>query len=166
MHQPLSTEQLIVVTLLQWAVTYWVYRDSGKHQVPNRNVWILVVFLCWPLVFGYLFYRRKSARGIELTALQEERLENKRRLEAEQEKIAARRQELAALQEQQNAENQLSDEKLEAIKARRAEDKAKRLAELDEERKLQEKRFADTLRLKKEKLAETVAENLKPKIKL
>lgn len=156
---------LVLVTLVQWGIAYWVYRDSEKRQVPYRNFWIVATFLFWPIALFYLFYRHRRARGLQLTLEQKATLHMHERAEEEKRMIAAHRAAMAEMKAEQQAKNKLTDAELEALKAKRKAAKAKRMAELEEERKIQEERFADTLRVKQENLAHIVSENLKPKQK-
>ena len=162
----LSQKQiLLIVTLIQWALAYWVYKDTVKWHVPYRNVWIVAVFLFWPFVIVYFFYRRKAARGAELSTEQKAMLHMQERAAEERKRIAEHRAAFDSMKAEEASKNRLTDAEMDKIREERKAAKAKRMAELEEERKLQEERFADTLRVKQEKLADTVAENLKPKKK-
>jgi hypothetical protein len=66
---------------------------------------------------------------------------------------------------EEQSKNKLTEAEMEALREQRKEAKAKRMAELEEERKLQEEHFADTLRVKQENLAHIVSENLKTQTK-
>lgn len=156
---------MVVMTLCQWALAYWVYRDSAKRDVPYRNFWIVATFLFWPVILFYFFYRNRQARGMQLTLEQKAMLHMQERAEAEKKRIAAHREAIAEMKAEEQTKTKLTETEMEALREKRKEAKAKRMAELEEERKLQEERFADTLRVKQENLAHIVSENLRPKQK-
>ena len=156
---------IVCMTIFQWALAYWVYRDTAKRKVPYRNFWIVVTFLFWPIVMIYLFYRHRAVRGMQLTLEQKAMLHMQERAEAEKKRIAAHRAAIAEMKVEEQTKNKLTEAEMEALQEKRKEAKAKRMAELEEERKLQEERFADTLRVKQENLAHIVSENLRPKQK-
>ena len=155
----------ILLILLRCALAYWVYKDTLKWNVPYRNLWIVAVFIFWPFILVYFFYRRKAARSVELSTEQKAMIHMHERATEERKRIAEHRAALESMKAEEASKNKLTDEEMEKIREERKAAKAKRMAELEEERKLQEERFADTLRMKQEKLADTVAENLKPKKK-
>ena len=153
------------MTIFQWSLAYWVYRDSAKRDVPYRNFWIVATFLFWPVILFYFFYRNRQARGMQLTLEQKAMLHMQERAEAEKKRIAAHREAIAEMKAEEQTKTKLTETEMEALREKRKEAKAKRMAELEEERKLQEERFADTLRVKQENLAHIVSENLRPKQK-
>ena len=156
---------IVGMTIFQWALAYWVYRDSAIRSVPYRNFWIVVTFLFWPGVIIYLFYRHRTARGILFTFEQKARLHMQERAEAEKKRIAAHRAAIEKMKAEEQTKNKLTEAEMETLREQRKAAKAKRMAELEEERQLQEEHFADTLRVKQENLAHIVSENLKPKQK-
>lgn len=156
---------IVGMTIFQWALAYWVYRDSAIRSVPYRNFWIVVTFLFWPGVIIYLFYRHRTARGMQLTLEQKASLHMQERAETEKKRIAAHRAAIEKMKAEEQTKNKLTEAEMETLREQRKAAKAKRMAELEEERQLQEEHFADTLRVKQENLAHIVSENLKPKQK-
>ena len=94
---------MVVMTLCQWALAYWVYRDSAKRDVPYRNFWIVATFLFWPVILFYFFYRNRQARGMQLTLEQKAMLHMQERAEAEKKRIAAHREAIAEMKAEEQA---------------------------------------------------------------
>lgn len=131
-----------------WILTYFVYWDSKKNNIPYRNAWIIGTFLLPPVFAGYLLFKFTAAKKMKLTLRQKEEAVNRARMEEAKANLAKERTAWEEAKAKEMAENRLTEEQLEEMRRKRLEDKARRMEELAEERRLQEEEAAKTLKIK------------------
>lgn len=127
----------IIQMILTFALAYWVYRDGGKHQVRYKNIWVVLTAIFPPFALAYFIYSLTTARKAKLTKRQLVDMENRKRAEEHQKKIAAEREAMDRAREDEMKKNNMTLKEMEKIKQERVAAKKKRLQELEEERQYQ-----------------------------
>ena len=135
--------------ILACLVTYYVWRDSEKNQVPYRNAWICVSFILFPIVIVYEYYKYHLKKKRGRSSLWHREMEMRKRIEEQQIKLRAERRAWEEKRREEMALNNITKEELEAVERKRAEEKAARMKELEEERLLQEEAIAKQMHIKK-----------------
>ena len=131
------------------ALTYYVYKDSLRRNLPYRNLWIVVTFVFFPAFLAYLYYRRYVRKQGEISNLYKREAELRRKLEAQRVRIQEEQRAWEAQKKLELEQNKVTEEELDLARRKRAEDKARRMSELAEERRLQEEAAAELFKLKK-----------------
>lgn len=131
------------------ALTYYVYKDSLKRNIPYHNLWIIVTFVFFPSFPAYLYYRYYVRKQGQISNLYKRESELRIKLEKQRIRIQEEQRAWKAQKEIELAQNKVTEEDLELARRKRAEDKARRMSELAEERRLQEEAAEELFRLKK-----------------
>ena len=131
------------------ALTYYVYKDSLKRSIPYRNLWIIVTFVFFPSFLAYLYYRHHVRKQGQISNLYKRESELRVKLEEQRIRIQEEQRAWKAQKEIEMAQNKVTEEDLELARRKRAEDKARRMSELAEDRRLLEEAAEELFRLKK-----------------
>ncbi|MBR1590607.1 MAG: hypothetical protein IJ657_05990 [Acidaminococcaceae bacterium] len=134
--------------LIAWTLTYYVYKDAFKRDLPYKNAWVVAVFIFWPLFIGYLYFRHHIENKGKIPSLYKREAEMRVQMEEQRIKIDAERRAWKKQKELEMEQNRLTEAELEEARRKRAEDKARRMSELAEERRLQEEAAAKLLHIK------------------
>lgn len=131
---------------------WYVNKDAQANELPNRNFWVVICFIFFPLVLAYQFYKDYAKRRGNVSTLaqrqmelEQKHLETRQRLRAEREAWERERRQQMALN--RKAEKELEKE-IEAERQKRAAAHKKRMKELAEERELQQEAAAKALHIK------------------
>lgn len=140
------------ILLVTWALTYFVYRDSEKKQVPYRNVWIVMTFLFWPTAAIYFLFRSFHKKAVAVSPKIQREIDERKKMKKQVELIKEERKSWAQLREEERKKMQEANKNLDSdiaeIKQKRMTAKEKRMAELAKERKMQELTAAGVLHMK------------------
>lgn len=140
------------ILLVTWTLTYFVYRDSEKKQVPYRNVWIVVTFLFWPMAVIYFLFRCFHKKSVAVSPKIQREIDERRKMKKQVELIKEERKSWAQLREEERKKmqeaNKNLDEDIAELQKKRMTAKEKRMAELAKERKMQELAAAGVLHMK------------------
>jgi hypothetical protein len=128
-------------------LAYLVYRDCKKKQMRHSNLWIIGTFVFPPIAFAYYLYQMTAGRKTELSMKQKFEMELRRQTEQWKKTVAEERRQMELLKKREQEKNKLTMEEIESIKAERLAMKAKRLKELEEERRLQQEEIAKKMRI-------------------
>lgn len=131
------------------ALTWYVYKDTLKRQIPWRNLWIIVTFVFFPSILVYLYYRHHIKKQGQVSNLYKREARMRQKLEEQRIRLKEEEASWKARREEEMARNRVTEEELEAARQKRAEDKARRMEELAEERRRQEEAAAALLHLKR-----------------
>ena len=147
---------LIAKAALDLGISYWVYRDCSKKGVKYCNLWVIGTFLFPPIAICYYIFQATAGRSTELTLKQKFEIELRLQTEQHKKAVEQERKEMEILRKEEREKNLLTLEEIEKVKAERLAMKAKRLAELKEERRQQQEEIA-----KKMKMSVDAANNMK-----
>lgn len=131
------------------ALTWYVYKDTLKRQIPYRNLWIIVTFLFFPSILVYLYYRHHVQKQSQVSNLYRREAELRRKLDEQRIRLKEEEAAWRARREEELAQNKITEKEMELARQRRAEAKARRMEELAEERRLQEEAAEELLHIKK-----------------
>lgn len=131
------------------ALTWYVYKDTLKRQVPYRNLWIIVTFVFFPAILVYLYYRHHVKKQGQISSLSKREAQIRQKLEEQRIRIKEEEAAWKARREEEMARNKVTEEELENARQKRAEAKARRMEELAEERRRQEEAAQERLHLKR-----------------
>ena len=152
-------EEIMVLAakaLLGFGLAYWVYKDSHKKKIKYSNLWLIGTFVFPPIALAYYIYQATAGSNTELTLKQKFELELRQQTEQNKKAVEKERKEMEFLRKEEREKNLLTLEEIEKVKAERLAMKAKRLAELKEERRQQQEEIA-----KKMKMSIDAANNMK-----
>lgn len=138
LHHPLLTK-ILVNLVLGCVMTYIVYRDAKKYDVPHKEIWIVGTFLIPFIAVVYFLYTRALKTGMVLSKRQAILAARRKKQKARQNELREEKQKLAGLQRQLTPEERAQEEA----------DKAKKLQELEEQRKYKHDLLAKKIKFKK-----------------
>ena len=147
---------LIAKALLGLGLSYWVYNDSRKKKIKYSNLWLIGTFVFPPIALAYYIYQATAGSNTELTLKQKFEIELRQQTEQNKKAVEKERKEMEFLRKEEREKNLLTLEEIEKVRAERLAMKAKRLAELKEERRQQQEEIA-----KKMKMSIDAANNMK-----
>lgn len=152
-------EEIMVLAakaLLGFGLAYWVYKDSHKKKIKYSNLWLIGTFVFPPIALAYYIYQATAGSNTELTLKQKFEIELRQQTEQNKKAVEKERKEMEFLRKEEREKNLLTLEEIEKVRAERLAMKAKRLAELKEERRQQQEEIA-----KKMKMSIDAANNMK-----
>lgn len=147
---------LAAKALLGFGLAYWVYKDSHKKKIKYSNLWLIGTFVFPPIALAYYIYQATAGSNTELTLKQKFEIELRQQTEQNKKAVEKERKEMEFLRKEEREKNLLTLEEIEKVRAERLAMKAKRLAELKEERRQQQEEIA-----KKMKMSIDAANNMK-----
>jgi len=142
-HKTLFWINLIV----QWGLTYYVYKDSAKKRIPYRNAFIVFTYIFWPVFFGYLYWRRSYLSRRDMSDDLKADIRFRKKVRDEREKIRLERLAWEEAKKEEAAKNRLTEEEIEAAAKKREEEHQKRLEELEEKMRRQAEENARILKI-------------------
>jgi hypothetical protein len=108
--------------ILGCVMTYIVYRDAKKYDVPHKNFWIVGTFLIPAIAIVYFLYHKALKKSVILSKRQAIMAARRRRLGIRQKELRAERQKIAEAKGKLTPEEKAKEEaQEEAIRARRHE---------------------------------------------
>ncbi|NCU38403.1 hypothetical protein EOL96_05090 [Candidatus Saccharibacteria bacterium] len=147
---------LLAKAALGLGLSYWVYRDCSKKNIKHCNLWVIGTFLFPPIALFYYIYQATIGKNKELSLEQKFEVELRHQTARRKLDVEKERKLMELIRKEEQEKNQITLEEIEKIKAERIALKAKRLAELKEERRQQQEEIA-----KKMKMSIDAANNMK-----
>lgn len=134
--------------IISCSLTYFVYRDTIKNDVPYRNAWIVFTFVFFPVIVIYFYYKYHLGKKRSRSNLYHREMEMREKIAEQQRKLREDIREFERAKREEAAKNQDAEEEIKAAIKARNDEKEKRFAELKAERDLQEEAAAKALHLK------------------
>jgi len=123
-HPTLLTK-IVVNIAIGCIMTYIVYRDAKKNDIPHKDIWIVGTFLIPAVIAVYFLYTRVIRKGVRLTKRQSLLAARRHAQKARQKELRAEKEHIAKTQRGQTSEEKAQEEAL----------RTQKLKELEEQRR-------------------------------